>query len=179
MRGVYCDGTTIRLRNDLAMPEEGAGEVVLGVRVVGICDTDLQLARGYMGFRGVLGHEFVGQTASGRRVTAEINNACQQCPTCWAGRPQHCPNRTVLGILRHDGAMADFVRVPERNLHEIPDTLEDREAVFIEPLAAAFRITEQIELGTAVRMAILGDGKLGLLCAVGRATVGGSGQPDR
>ena len=133
--------------------------------MVGICDTDLQLARGYMGFRGVLGHEFVGETEAGRRVTAEINAACHACPTCRAGRPGHCPNRTVLGILGHDGAMADLVRVPARNLHEIPDAIDDREAVFIEPLAAAFRIAEQVELGPDVELAILGDGKLGLLCA--------------
>jgi threonine dehydrogenase-like Zn-dependent dehydrogenase len=118
-----------------------------------------------MGFRGVLGHEFVGQTDEGRRVTAEINNACHSCPTCRAGRLQHCPNRTVLGILRHDGAMADAVSVPARNLHEVPDAIDDCQAVFIEPLAAAFRITEQLALGPDVAMAILGDGKLGLLCA--------------
>jgi threonine dehydrogenase-like Zn-dependent dehydrogenase len=165
MRGVYCDGTGIRFRGDLLEPQAGPGETLLKVRAVGICDTDLQLARGYMGFRGVLGHEFVGQAEDGRRVTAEINAACHQCPTCRAGRPGHCPHRTVLGILNHDGAMAERVRVPIANLHDVPDTISDREAVFIEPLAAAFRITEQIPLGPDVRMAIVGDGKLGLLCA--------------
>ena len=165
MKGVYCDGSTIRLRNDLTPPEPAPGLAVLTVRAAGICDTDLQLAKGYMSFRGVLGHEFVGQTESGQRVTAEINNACHACPVCRAGMPQHCPNRTVLGILGQDGAMAEQVRVPVANLHEVPDSLEDREAVFIEPLAAALRITEQIELGPEVRMAVLGDGKLGLLCA--------------
>ncbi len=165
MRGIYCDGHGPRLRDDLADPTASASEVILRVRMVGICDTDLQLARGYMNFRGVLGHEFVAQTAAGRRVTAEINASCHDCPTCRAGRPGHCPHRTVLGILDHDGAMADLVRVPARNLHEIPRGIEDMEAVFIEPLAAAFRIAEQVELGPAVEVAILGDGKLGLLSA--------------
>lgn len=165
MRGVYCDGASVALRRDLPVPAAAPGEVVLKVRTVGICDTDLQLARGYMGYRGVLGHEFVGETADGRRVTAEINNACRHCPTCRAGHPGHCPNRSVLGILKHDGAMADLVAVPEVNLHAIPDGIDDRTAVFIEPLAAAFRITEQIELGPGVTFGVLGDGKLGLLCA--------------
>jgi threonine dehydrogenase-like Zn-dependent dehydrogenase len=165
MRGVYCDGSSVRLRRDLPAPEASPGEVVLKVRAVGICETDLQLARGYMAFQGVLGHEFVGETAQGRRVTAEINNACRRCPICRAGRPQHCPNRTVLGIFRHDGAMADLICVPAANLREIPDTIDDRAAVFIEPLAAAFRITEQIEIDPETNLAVLGDGKLGLLCA--------------
>lgn len=165
MRGVFCDGAGIHLREDLPEPEAAPGETVLDVRAVGICDTDLQLARGYMGFRGVLGHEFVANTPDGRRVTAEINAACHRCPTCAAGRPGHCPHRTVLGILNRDGAMADRVRVPIANLHDVPDAIVDREAVFIEPLAAAFRIAEQVPLGPEVRMAIVGDGKLGLLCA--------------
>ena len=165
MRGVYCDGTSVHLRRDLPEPASGDGEVVLRVRAVGICDTDIQLAKGYMGFKGVLGHEFVGETPDGRRVTAEINNSCHHCPVCRAGRPNHCPNRTVLGILNHDGAMADLVSVPTANLHLVPDSIDDRQAVFIEPLAAAFRITEQVELGPDVTMAVLGDGKLGMLCA--------------
>jgi threonine dehydrogenase-like Zn-dependent dehydrogenase len=164
MRGVYCNGTSARLRRDLPEPNPVHGETVLKVLRVGICDTDLQLARGYMGFQGILGHEFVGETPEGRRVTGEINNSCNKCPTCLAGRPNHCPNRTVLGILGHDGAMADKVAVPTRNLHQIPDAIEDDAAVFIEPLAAAFRIVEQIPLGLGVKMAVVGDGKLGLLC---------------
>jgi threonine dehydrogenase-like Zn-dependent dehydrogenase len=165
MRGLYCDGSSVHFRRDLEECEPGPGEVKLRVRLVGICDTDLQLSRGYMGFRGVLGHEFVGQIEEGQRVTAEINNACHTCPTCRAGRPGHCPNRTVLGILNHDGAMADHVCVPECNLHAIPDSLDDLEAVFVEPLAAAFRVTEQVDLAGETRVAVLGDGKLGLLCA--------------
>jgi threonine dehydrogenase-like Zn-dependent dehydrogenase len=165
MRGVFCDGSSIVLRRDLPLSEPLPGEIRLRVRLAGICDTDLQLARGYMGFRGVLGHEFVGETETGQRLTAEINNACLTCATCQAGRPGHCPHRTVLGILNHDGAMAEHVCVPRSNLHPIPDELDDREAVFIEPLAAAFRITEQVELGPDTRLAVVGDGKLGILCA--------------
>jgi threonine dehydrogenase-like Zn-dependent dehydrogenase len=165
MRGVYCDGTSVRLRRDLPSPSPADDEVVLRVRAVGVCDTDLQLAQGYMGFQGVLGHEFVATTPDGRRVTAEINNPCRLCPTCQAGRPRHCPNRTVLGILNHDGAMAERVAVPAENLHEVPDSIADHQAVFIEPLAAAFRITRQIDLGPGVKVAVLGDGKLGTLCA--------------
>lgn len=165
MRGVFCDGASVQLRRDLPSPEPGEGEVVLKVRVVGICDTDLQLARGYMSFRGIPGHEFIGENESGQRVTASINNACNHCAACNSGRPGHCPNRTVLGIYQHDGAMADLVTVPSRNLHLIPDSIDDLTAVFIEPLAAAFRITEQLELSPGVTMAVLGDGKLGILCA--------------
>lgn len=165
MRGVVCDGSSVRLRRDLPRPVPGPEDALIRVRAAGICDTDLQLARGYMGFRGILGHEFVGEDESGRRVTAEINHACHACPTCRDGRPQHCPNRTVLGILGHDGTMADFVAVPSRCLHAIPDAIDDRRAVFIEPLAAAFRIVEQVEVGPRTRVAVVGDGKLGLLCA--------------
>ncbi len=171
MKGVFWDGSRIELRRDLPEPSPETGEVVLSVRAAGICDTDLQIARGYMNFRGILGHEFVGQDDQGRRFAAEINAACHSCPTCQSGRPGHCPFRTVLGILGRDGSMADRVRVPERNLHPIPDSVDDREAVFIEPLAAAFRIVEQVPLGPGRTMAVLGDGKLGLLCAwVARTT---------
>jgi threonine dehydrogenase-like Zn-dependent dehydrogenase len=172
MRGVYCNGSSIQLNRNLSDPEPLVGEVRIQVRAVGICDTDIQLARGYMGFRGILGHEFIGLNEAGRRVTAEINNSCHACPTCLDGRANHCPNRTVLGILGHDGAMADLVCVPERNLHSVPDALEDRAAIFIEPLAAAFRIPEQIALGPGTTITIVGDGKLGLLCAWVARSVG-------
>jgi threonine dehydrogenase-like Zn-dependent dehydrogenase len=164
VRGVFTDGSFIQFRTDLPEPQAGPGEVCLRVLTVGICDTDLQLARGYMGFRGILGHEFVGRTHSGERVTAEINNACHACSTCQAGFPGHCPHRTVLGILNHDGAMAERVCVPSRNLHHVPAAISNREAVFIEPLAAAYRITKQLPLGPANRVAVIGDGKLGILC---------------
>lgn len=164
MRGFFVEGGSARLRRDLPEPNPRSGQVLLRVVRAGICDTDLQLVRGYMGFRGILGHEFVGVDPNGRRVTAEINQACFSCPTCRAGRPGHCPNRTVVGILNHDGAMADCVIVDERTIHPLPDSLDDRTAVFVEPLAAAFRITEQVELGPGSQVAVLGDGKLGILC---------------
>lgn len=164
MLGVVCNGRGIATRTDLPRPEPAPGEVGLRVLAVGICDTDLHLARGYMGFRGIPGHEFVGLTTDGRRVTSEINYACLNCPVCRAGQPNHCPDRSVLGILNRDGAMAEAVVVPAGWLHEVPDALTDEQAVFIEPLAAAFRIPEEVPLAGR-RVAVIGDGKLGLLCA--------------
>jgi threonine dehydrogenase-like Zn-dependent dehydrogenase len=141
------------------------------VRVVraGVCETDLQLIKGYMGFRGVLGHEFVGVAESGpmagRRVVGEINCACWECETCRKGLKTHCPNRTVLGILGHDGAFADLMAVPQRNLHLVPDSVPDDAAVFTEPVAAAFQIPAQVTVRPDDRVIVLGDGRLGNLCA--------------
>src|SRR5215470_10139306 len=150
-------------------PNPHDGEVLVRVRRAGVCETDLQLVRGYMGFNGILGHEFVGVAESGpfegRRVVGEINCSCWTCATCRAGRPSHCPNRTVLGILNHDGAFADFIAVPQRNLHIVPDSLPDDVAVFTEPVAAAFQIPAQIPIGEHDRVVVLGDGRLGNLCA--------------
>ena len=135
----------------------------------GVCETDLQLIKGYMGFRGVLGHEFVGVAESGpfagERVVGEINCACWRCETCRSGLPTHCPHRTVLGILNHDGAFADLIAVPQRNLHRVPDSIPDDIAVFTEPVAAAFQIPAQVEIAGTERIAVLGDGRLGNLCA--------------
>ena len=135
----------------------------------GICETDLQLIRGYMGFHGVLGHEFVGvaQTGplAGRRVVGEINCSCHRCETCLAGRPTHCPHRSVLGILNHDGAFADFIAVPQQNLHAVPDSMPTDIAVFTEPVAAAFQIPAQLSITRQDRVVVLGDGRLGNLCA--------------
>lgn len=161
------DGLTIQ--NDVPLPSLQNGEVLVRVVQAGICETDLQLVRGYMGFRGVLGHEFVGMAQSGRyagrRVVGEINCSCHACPTCHSGLPNHCPHRTVLGILGHDGAFAEFVAVPERNLHAVPDGVTDDQAVFVEPLAAAFQIPAQIPDLAGQRVVVLGDGRLGQLCA--------------
>jgi threonine dehydrogenase-like Zn-dependent dehydrogenase len=150
-------------------PNPAAGEVLIRVIRAGVCETDLQLIKGYMGFRGVLGHEFVGVAESGplagQRVVGEINCACWTCETCRKGLPTHCPNRTVLGILNHDGAFADLIAVPQRNLHFVPDSLSDDTAVFTEPVAAAYQIPVQLTIRRADRISILGDGRLGNLCA--------------
>jgi threonine dehydrogenase-like Zn-dependent dehydrogenase len=154
---------------DRPLPTPGAGEVLVRVTKAGLCETDLQLVRGYMGFRGILGHEFVGIAQSGalagQRVVGEINCACHHCDTCVRGLPTHCPHRSVLGILNHDGAFAEFVAVPEKNLHRVPDSVTDQQAVFTEPLAAAFQIPAQTPLRPDQRVIVLGDGRLGILCA--------------
>src|SRR5262252_3643344 len=140
-------------------PNPRDGEVLVRVRRAGVCETDLQLIRGYMGFNGILGHEFVGVAESGplkgRRVVSEINCSCETCPTCEAGRPSHCPNRAVLGILNHDGAFADYIAVPLQNLHAVPDSLSDDEAVFTEPLAAAFQVVAQVPIDHDDRVVVL------------------------
>ena len=168
MRAIVLENQ-VNLATDRPTPTPAAGEVLVRVVCAGVCETDLQLIKGYMGFRGVLGHEFVGVAESGplagRRVVGEINCACWSCETCRKGLPTHCPNRTVLGILNHDGAFADVIAVPQRNLHLVPDALPDDVAVFTEPVAAAFQIPAQITIGRNDRVAILGDGRLGNLCA--------------
>ncbi|MGE4538783.1 MAG: alcohol dehydrogenase catalytic domain-containing protein [Desulfovibrio sp.] len=154
-------------------PRPLAGEALLQVRMAGICNTDLELLKGYMGFSGIPGHEFVAVVAEapgnpelvGRRVTAEINLGCGHCPTCLTTGPRHCPNRTTLGIAGKDGAFARYVTMPVPLLHEIPDTVSDREAVFIEPLAAALEPGQQLHLTADMAVLVLGDGKLGILSA--------------
>ena len=148
-------------------------EALVRVLKSGICNTDLEIVKGYAGFRGTLGHEFVGVVEQakgaahliGKRVVGEINAGCGVCALCEGGDSRHCPNRTVLGIVGRDGAHAEFLTLPSRNLFEVPIEISDDEAVFTEPLAAAFGITEQIEISTETRVAIVGDGKLGNLCA--------------
>ena len=149
------------------------------VRVVrsGICNTDLEIVRGYAGFEGTIGHEFVGVVERalnrpdiiGKRVVGEINAGCGVCEKCATGDPRHCPTRTVLGIVGRDGAHAEFLRLPSRNLLVVPDNVTDEQAVFVEPLAAAYGITEQVEILPETKVAVIGDGKLGLLCAMSLA----------
>jgi threonine dehydrogenase-like Zn-dependent dehydrogenase len=169
MRALVFAHNRLSNQADYPTPVPRDGEVLVRVLRAGVCETDLQLIRGYMGFGGVLGHEFVGVAESGpfkgRRVVGEINCSCWACATCLAGRPSHCPNRTVIGILNHDGAFADFIAVPQRNLHVVPDLVSDDVAVFTEPVAAAFQIPAQISVSRQDRVVVLGDGRLGNLCA--------------
>ncbi|MCA1578578.1 MAG: alcohol dehydrogenase catalytic domain-containing protein [Acidobacteria bacterium] len=164
----------VRVNNQQLTVEETAkpdnpDEVLVRVLLSGICNTDLEIARGYAGFNGTIGHEFVGVVEdgelAGRRVVGEINAGCGKCELCRAGDPRHCPTRTVLGIVGRDGAHAEFLQLPAVNLIPVPENIADRHAVFTEPLAAACGILERAAITAGDRVAVIGDGKLGLLCA--------------
>jgi threonine dehydrogenase-like Zn-dependent dehydrogenase len=153
-------------------PRPQDGDTLIRIRQAGICSTDLEITKGYMGFQGVLGHEFVGEVVEAadkallrKRVAGEINVVCGRCDLCLAGLSSHCRNRTVLGILNREGAFADYIRLPGHNLHVIPDGVDDDQAVFIEPLAAAFQVLKQVKLDGRKWVTVLGDGRLGLLVA--------------
>jgi threonine dehydrogenase-like Zn-dependent dehydrogenase len=171
MRALIFDGG-LQLSTTQPVPQPSVGEVRLRTLLAGICATDLEILRGYAGFRGILGHEFVARvdeaedpTLVGQRVVGEINIACGTCATCRAGRPNHCPQRAALGIRGRDGVLADFFCLPAQNLHPVPESIPDEVVVFAEPLAAACRILEQVPLQSHDRAIVLGDGKLGLLVA--------------
>jgi threonine dehydrogenase-like Zn-dependent dehydrogenase len=173
MRALRVEPGRVSL-DDVPAPE-ASGEALVRVTMSGVCNTDLEIARGYAGFRGTIGHEFVGVVeeaggvggvAVGDRVVGEINAACGACPRCIAGDPRHCPTRTVLGIVGRDGSHADLLRLPARNLIRVPDDVPDDDAVFVEPLAAACGVLERCPMDGASRVAVIGDGKLGLLCAM-------------
>ena len=168
MRALVLDDH-LELRTEHPAPTPASDETLVRVLSAGVCETDLQLVKGYMAFRGVLGHEFVGVAESGpyagQRVVGEINCACGVCPTCRSGLHTHCPTRTVLGILNHDGAFADLIAVPQRNLHLVPDALTNDVAVFTEPVAAAYQVPAQVPIAPNARIVVLGDGRLGNLCA--------------
>lgn len=170
MRALAFDGQRAALveRPD---PKPSPDEALVRVSLAGVCRTDLELVRGYLGFRGVLGHEFTGRVLDGpaewrdQRVVGEINFSCGRCPTCARGLRRHCPERRVMGIHQADGAFAETVLVPVENLHRVPDGVPDERAVFTEPLAAAFEVLAQVEVPAGVPALVLGDGKLGLLLA--------------
>ena len=158
---------------DIPTPGQN-GEALVRVVRSGICNTDLEIIRGYAGFDGTIGHEFVGVVERaddssglvGKRVVGEINVGCGKCELCVAGDSRHCATRTVLGIHNRDGAHAEFLTLPARNLIEVPGNVTDPAAVFAEPLAAAYGIFEQVNVGPETKVAVIGDGKLGLLCAM-------------
>ncbi len=168
MRALYFDGE-LRLV-DMPVPQPQRGEALIRVLAAGICKTDIEITKGYMNFNGVPGHEFVGIVEKspsehwvGKRVVGEINCPCGACTYCQLEMPRHCPNRTVLGIQNRAGAFAEFLTLPEENLHPVPNSIRDDVAVFTEPLAAAFRILEQTQITEEHRVLVLGDGKLAQL----------------
>lgn len=171
MKCLYLENGQVRLRQDYPRPVPGPGEALIRVRLAGICTTDLELIKGYAaGFRGVLGHEFVGEVADapetawiGQRVVGSINIGCGSCDTCRGNNPEHCTRRTVPGIHHRDGVFAGYVTLPLDNLHPVPDEIPDEAAVFTEPLAAAVRIREQVNVRPAQQTAVIGPGRLGML----------------
>lgn len=172
MRALVFDGK-LHLHTDYPDPMPARGESIVKVSLAGICGTDLEITRGYMEYRGVPGHEFVGRvvqseiaTLTGRRVVGEINAACGTCTWCIDGMGRHCATRTVLGILGRDGAFAEYLRLPNANLIPLPDTIADESAVFAEPFAAACEILDQAHLKRTDRIAVLGDGRLGAMVAL-------------
>ena len=179
MLALRIDNKQLSLKN-IEKPNR-ADEPLVRVVLSGICNTDLEIARGYAGFKGTIGHEFVGvvedsanRALVGRRVVGEINAGCGKCNLCRAGDSRHCASRTVLGIVGRDGAHAEFLQLPAENLFVVPDIIPDEHAVFTEPLAAACGILERVKIKSSDRVAVIGDGKLGLLCAQVVALTGAS-----
>jgi threonine dehydrogenase-like Zn-dependent dehydrogenase len=171
MLAVHLDNGAVGVR-PIPTPQRPPGFALLRLLLGGVCNTDLELQRGYYGFSGIPGHEFVAEvieadTAAlrGKKVVGEINLACTQCAWCRKGLGRHCPDRRVLGIVQHPGAFEEFFTLPERNLHVVPEGVPLEHAVFAEPVAAACEILEQVSIPCSERVAVLGDGKLGLLIA--------------
>lgn len=172
MRALVLGDGGAQLSTDYPRPQPAPGEALIRVLLAGVCATDLELVKGYAGFRGVLGHEFVGRVEqcdtggwAGRRVVGTINLGCGVCAVCREEGPEHCPERTVLGIAGRDGAFADYLTLPAENLLPVPEGVADEQAVFTEPLAAALRVTEQLAVPRSGRVAVVGPGRLGLLIA--------------
>ena len=172
MKAVVFDNG-LKLDNNYPMPVPQKGEALIKVNTIGICNTDYEITLGYMGYKGILGHEFTGVVEKaenkdliGKRVVGEINCGCGQCDWCAQGLERHCFNRSTLGIWQREGCFAEYVCLPEMNLLVIPDNVTDEEAVFVEPLAAALEILEQVHIPPYKKVIVLGDGKLGLIIAL-------------
>ncbi|GCL41409.1 alcohol dehydrogenase catalytic domain-containing protein [Anabaena sp. FACHB-1250] len=178
MKGLWLESNQLQLRTDIPIPEPPAGEALVRVLCAGICNTDLELIKGYYPYTGIIGHEFVGVVEQGpehlinQRVVGEINAACGYCRFCRSGQPTHCENRTVLGIVNRNGAFAEYLSLPIENLHIVPENVSTAAATFTEPLAAALEIQQQITLCEDDRVLVVGDGKLGQLIAQTLALTG-------
>ncbi|MCL4259537.1 MAG: alcohol dehydrogenase catalytic domain-containing protein [Anaerolineales bacterium] len=177
MRALWLENNKIDLR-DIDQPRK-QDEVLIKIRKAGICSTDLELVKGYYPYTGALGHEFVGEVVRagdaswiGQRVVGDINAVCGACEQCLNGRPTHCENRTVLGIVNRDGVFAEFTQLPIANLHKVPASVSDEMAVFTEPLAAALEIQEQVHIKPTDRVLLVGAGRLGQLIAQTLALTG-------
>ncbi len=181
MNALWLSNQQLAYREDLPKPVPGPGEALVRVRLAGLCGTDLELLRGYYPFTGIPGHEFVGEVVAGgeaagfrpgTRVVGEINIACGNCAPCRRGDRTHCERRQVLGIRDWDGAFAEFLKLPWVNLHPVPQSVSDEAAVFVEPLAAAVEILEQVHIQPAQRVLVIGAGRLGQLVALVLALTG-------
>jgi threonine dehydrogenase-like Zn-dependent dehydrogenase len=178
MLALWLEDRDLRLRTDLPKPEPGAGNALVRVLRAGICNTDLEMVRGFYPFKGIPGHEFVGEVESGpeelhgRRVVGEINIVCGVCQACSSGNKTHCSDRKALGIKGKDGAFAEYLSIPTANLYPIPDSVSTDDATFVEPLAAALEIQQQISVGPQDRVCVVGAGKLGSLIVYTLALTG-------
>jgi threonine dehydrogenase-like Zn-dependent dehydrogenase len=177
MKAVWLENNKISLR-DIHQPDQ-PNEALIKIHKAGICSTDLELVKGYYPYTGILGHEFVGEVVDapdaswiGQRVVGDINAVCGKCEACLNGRPTHCENRTVLGIVNRDGVFAEYTSLPLENLHRVPDSVPDEMAVFTEPLAAALEIQQQIQIRPTDRVLLVGAGRLGQLIAQTLALTG-------
>lgn len=175
MRAILFDGKDLEFLTDYPIPVPEVNEALIRVRLAGICNTDLEIIKGYQGYTGVLGHEFVGvvekvngaaQHLVGKRVVGEINCGCGTCDSCRAGLERHCPSRLTLGIRGKDGVFAEYLTLPVNNLFHVPENIRDEEAVFTEPLAAALEILDQVHIRPTDEVLVMGDGKLGILIAL-------------
>ncbi len=171
MKAIWLEDKQIELRENLPVPAPKSGEALVKVLKAGICNTDLELVKGYYPYRGIIGHEFVGVVEQGseqlknQRVVGEINASCSNCDYCLGGIKTHCPNRTVLGIVNRHGAFAQYLTLPIENLHIVPSNVKTEVATFTEPIAAALQIQQQISITPKTKVLVVGDGKLGLLVA--------------
>jgi len=175
MRALFFDGKSVKYKSFHPDPLPGPDEALIEIKAAGVCQTDLEIAKGYMNFKGILGHEFVGvvrrvsgkagHELHGKRVAGEINCVCRECDMCARGLSAHCRNRDVIGIQNRDGCFADLLTLPVHNLHAIPDNVSDEQAVFVEPLAAAIQVLRQVQIDNRTKVAVLGDGRLGQLVA--------------